>query len=66
MNSLMVAAVLLLLVALAYQVGLVRSRRVAGAALDERMHSRPGYHGLLAVLRAAVDLFFQYVMFIAD
>ncbi|MCP5287492.1 MAG: phosphate ABC transporter permease family protein, partial [Burkholderiaceae bacterium] len=62
MNALMVAAVLLVLVALAYQVGLVRSRRVAGDAPDVRMHSRPGYHGLLAVLRAAVPAAVVYVV----
>lgn len=62
MNSLSVAIVLLVLVALAYQVGLVRSRRIAGGAVHERMHSRPGYHGLLAVLRAAVPAAVVYVL----
>jgi phosphate transport system permease protein len=62
MNTLSVAIVLLVLVALAYQVGLVRSRRVAGVAADVRMHSRPGYHGLLAVLRAAVPAAAVYIV----
>ena len=54
MNAFTVAVILLVLAALAYQLGLVRSRGVAAMAVDERMHSRPGYHGLLAILRAAV------------
>jgi phosphate transport system permease protein len=62
MNPLSVAIVLLVLVALAYQVGLVRSRRVAGATAGERLHSRPVYHGLLAVLRAAVPAALVYVL----
>lgn len=55
MNNLGVLVVVLVLAALAYQIGLARSRRVAvadGAAV--KLHSRPHYHGWLAVLRAAV------------
>jgi phosphate transport system permease protein len=62
MNSVSVALVLLVLVALAYQVGLMRSRSVAGAAPDVRAHSRPVYHGLLAVLRAAVPAAAVYLI----
>jgi phosphate transport system permease protein len=62
MNALSVSLILLALVALAYQLGLVRSRRVAALAIDERLHSRPGYHGLLAVLRAAVPAAVVYLL----
>ncbi len=63
MNNLLVAVLLLGLVALAYQVGLVRSRKAAVLATGgERLHSRPGYHGLLAVLRAAVPALLVYAL----
>ena len=65
MNNLGVALALLVLATLAYQVGLVRSRKVASLATNERMHSRPGYHGLLAVLRAAVPAFLAYLLWYA-
>ncbi len=61
MTNLTVAVALLVLAALAYQVGLARGRRVADGGLV-RLHSRPGYHGLLAVLRAAVPAFAVFVL----
>lgn len=64
MNNLTVAVALLVLAAMAYQVGLVRSRQAAGGSVD-RMHSRPGYHGLLAVLRAAVPALAVYLLWSA-
>lgn len=54
MNNLGVLLVVLVLAALAYQVGLASTRRVAGGGQVVRLHSRPPYHGWLAVLRAAV------------
>lgn len=56
MNNLAVVLVLLVLGALAYQLGLGKSRRSATGAggATVRLHSRPHYHGWLAVLRAAV------------
>ena len=54
MNNLAVAVLLLALAGVAYQLGLARSRQVAGVDVARRLHSRPVYHGLLAVLRAAV------------
>jgi phosphate transport system permease protein len=62
MNALSVAVILLVLVALAYQLGLARSRGVAALAVDERLHSRPGYHGLLAILRAALPAAVVFVL----
>ncbi|GHA31555.1 phosphate transport system permease protein [Devosia pacifica] len=55
MNSLVVAAVLLVLLGLAYQVGWSRSRTVAVGA-DRRLHSRPAYHGTLAAIWVLVPV----------
>ena len=49
MNNWVLICVLLMLMAMAYQFGLSRSRSVAGAS-QVRMHSRPGYYGLLVAL----------------
>ena len=49
MNSLVVAALLSVLLAVSYQVGLSRSRSVAGDS-TLKMHSRPNYHGLMVAL----------------
>jgi len=46
-NSVLIAG-LLILTALAYQFGLTRSRAIANGPV--RMHSRPGYYGLLVAL----------------
>lgn len=61
MTNLTVAVALLVLAALAYQIGLARGRKVANGG-TVRMHSRPGYHGLLAVLRAAVPAFAVFLL----
>lgn len=61
MNNLTVALGLLILTGVAYQLGLTRSRRVASAGA-EPLHSRPGYHGLLAVLYAAVPALVVYLL----
>jgi phosphate transport system permease protein len=65
MNNLSVALALLVLATVAYQMGLMRSRKVASVTTDERLHSRPGYHGLLAVLRAAVPALVVYLLWVA-
>jgi phosphate transport system permease protein len=65
LGNLTVVVALLLLTALAYQVGLTRSRAVARGG-TEAMHSRPGYHGALAVLRAvlpAVGIYLVWTVF---
>lgn len=60
-NNFTVLVALLLLATIAYQIGLVRSRGVAsGGAV--RLHSRPGYHGALAILRSAVPAAAVYVI----
>ena len=53
MNSLIVALFLLVLLSVAYQIGLTRSRAVAATARRD-MHSRPSYHGLMVALWAIV------------
>lgn len=49
MSNLIPIAALLFVMALAYQIGLGRSRKLASTA-PQRAHSRPGYHGLLVAL----------------
>jgi len=49
-NSYVFAALLLALLAIAYQVGWARSRALAGTAPARSFHSRPQYHGTLVVL----------------
>ena len=47
MNLVLIATVLIVM-AMAYQVGLSRSRAVASGGV--RLHSRPGYYGVLVAL----------------
>lgn len=61
MGSLTVVIALLVLTALAYQMGLSRSRAVLAVGAP-RLHSRPVYHGLLAVLRAVLPALGIYVL----
>ncbi|WP_447928587.1 MULTISPECIES: phosphate ABC transporter permease subunit PstC [unclassified Vreelandella] len=49
MSNLALIATLLMLMALAYHLGLTRSRAVASSH-DVRLHSRPGYYGTLVAL----------------
>ncbi len=49
MSNIALIATLLVIMALAYHLGLTRSRAVA-AEHDVRMHSRPGYYGALVAL----------------
>ncbi|MEQ8165879.1 MAG: phosphate ABC transporter permease family protein, partial [Alphaproteobacteria bacterium] len=51
MNAFVIAALLLVLLTISYQVGWSRSRGLAGAS-SERLHSRPIYHGVLVALFA--------------
>jgi len=55
MTNLLIAALVLVLMAVAYQQGLSRSRALSGAT---RLHSRPQYHGVLVALWATVPLLF--------
>lgn len=66
MSSLTVAFLLLALTAICYQLGLVKSRAIergldADLGVSVRLHSRPQYHGWLAVLRAVVPAVFIYL-----
>jgi len=63
-ENLTTVAGLLLLAGIAYQLGLVRSRKLASGG--EALHSRPKYYGWLAVLRAALPalvIFLLWAMF---
>lgn len=55
MTSLLIAALVLILMAVAYRQGVARSRVLAGTA---RLHSRPQYHGTLLVLWTVLPLLF--------
>jgi phosphate transport system permease protein len=48
-NALVIAALLLILLAVSYQLGWSRSAKLAGGK-GERLHSRPIYHGVLAAI----------------
>jgi len=50
MSNFTLVAILLIVMAVAYQVGLSRSKHLAVAGGSRRMHSRPGYHGMLVAL----------------
>ena len=51
MNALFIAALLLILLGLSYQMGWSRSKKLA-AAEGESMHSRPVYHGAFVAIWA--------------
>ena len=53
MNAFVIAALLLVLLTLSYQIGWSRSRNLATNA-GERLHSRPIYHGVLVALFAVL------------
>lgn len=56
MSNLTLVAILLMIMAVAYQLGLMKSRAVErGTAV--RMHSRPGYYGMLTALWCGVPAF---------
>ncbi|MGT0150327.1 phosphate ABC transporter permease family protein [Vibrio metschnikovii] len=64
MNNMMLMVVLLAVMALAYQLRLVRSKRVASTSSGQtqRLHSRPVYHGVLTLLWAVVPAFLVFVL----
>jgi len=53
MTNFLIAAIVLIVMGIAYQQGAARSRALAGAG---RLHSRPQYHGALVALWATVPL----------
>lgn len=56
--NLLLIGVLLALIAIAYQIGLRKSRKLAGAGQNSAMlHSRPGYYGALVALWCGIPAF---------
>jgi len=64
MSNLVLLTVLLMIMAVAYQIGLVRSKRLSVVAVGEgsRMHSRPAYHGMLVALWTVVPAALIYAI----
>ncbi|WP_099612264.1 phosphate ABC transporter permease subunit PstC [Vibrio fujianensis] len=64
MSNMMLMVVLLAVMALAYQLGLTRSKKVASTNTGQvqRLHSRPVYHGMLTLLWAIVPAFIVFVL----
>ncbi|XID75840.1 phosphate ABC transporter permease subunit PstC [Alkanindiges sp. WGS2144] len=58
--NLMLIGILLIFMALAYQVGLSRSRAVAHRADGANLHSRPGYYGWLVALWCGIPAFLVF------
>ena len=56
--NLLLIGVLLALIAIAYQIGLTKSRKLAGQGSNSAMlHSRPGYYGALVALWCGIPAF---------
>ncbi len=56
--NLLLIGVLLAIIAIAYQVGLIKSRKLAGKGNNSAMlHSRPGYYGVLVALWCGIPAF---------
>ena len=56
--NLLLIGVLLALVAIAYQIGLSKSRNLAGKGNNSvALHSRPGYYGALVALWCGIPAF---------
>ena len=62
MSNWIVVAALLMLTAFAYQFGLLRSRKVASGTV--RMHSRPGYYGMLVALWCGIPACTVFVLWL--
>lgn len=56
--------VLLALMAIGYQLGMVRSRKVATVYPDVRMHSRPQHYGMMVGLWAVLPAFFILLLWV--
>ena len=63
MSNWIVVAALLMLTAFAYQFGLLRSRKVATYG-PARMHSRPGYYGMLVALWCKIPACTVFVLWL--
>ncbi|MDP4529244.1 phosphate ABC transporter permease subunit PstC [Alkalimonas delamerensis] len=62
MSNLTLMMALLALMAIAYQLGLVRTRQVAGQHPTQRMHSRPHHYGMMVGLWAVLPAFFVFLL----
>ncbi|MCG3723190.1 phosphate ABC transporter permease subunit PstC [Vibrio cincinnatiensis] len=64
MSNMMLMVVVLAVMALAYQLGLTRSKKVASTntGSNQRLHSRPVYHGMLTLLWAVVPAFLVLIL----
>lgn len=58
MSNMTLIVLMLVLMAVAYQVGMVRSRKVATINSDVRMHSRPQHYGMMVGLWAVLPALF--------
>ena len=64
MSNLSLIVVLLVLLALGYQLGMTRSRKVATVNSDLRMHSRPHHYGMMVGLWAVLPAFFILLLWL--
>ena len=64
MSNLTLIVVLLVLMALGYQLGMTRSRKVATVNPDLRMHSRPHHYGMMVGLWAVLPAFFILLLWL--
>lgn len=63
MTNLTLIAILLMIMAVAYQLGLTKSRAVERGTAA-RMHSRPGYYGMLTALWCGVPAFLIFAVWV--
>lgn len=62
MSNFSLIVLLLALMAIGYQLGMVRSRKVATVNPQQKMHSRPHHYGMMVGLWAVIPAFFILVL----
>ena len=63
--NLLLIGVLLALIAIAYQIGLSKSRSLAGKGNNSALlHSRPGYYGALVALWCGIPAFLILIVWL--
>ncbi|MBE0482313.1 MAG: phosphate ABC transporter permease subunit PstC [Bacterioplanes sp.] len=62
MSNLTLMIVLLAVLAITYQLGLVRTRQIAGHNATLRMHSRPHHYGVMVGLWTVLPAFFIFII----
>ena len=62
MSNFSLIVLLLALMAIGYQLGMVRSRKVAAVNLQQKMHSRPHHYGMMVGLWAVIPAFFILIL----